>query len=317
MQNPFKGFETRTILAFLITSFAIVGTSAVSITIVLSKTDNIERRATLVLSSTLPLFGTWVGTVLAFYFAKDNFKEASDSTQRFAELSLQSNSNSNNLQSILVEAAMTPKDKMYFIKEISTTTIRSILNDFDNKKLRRVPVLNPDDTIIEVVYYEDLSGYINLKTTIATAEAATATAEEKATAEAAVEAAQRAAEEKATPATAATPAVATPAVATPADEVAVDAAAKAAKAKAKAVDAKIAISNIDGLKIDDYLKSSEPRRITPVAFIVPKANLAFARESMKLISPNCRDVIITEDGTKGSKVIGYLTNTDIEKLSKV
>src|SRR5271169_1065335 len=34
----------------------------------------------LLLSSLLPLFGTWVGTVLAFYFSKENFETASQGT---------------------------------------------------------------------------------------------------------------------------------------------------------------------------------------------------------------------------------------------
>lgn len=35
----------------------------------------------MVFSALLPLFGTWVGTVLAFYFSKENFKVASDATR--------------------------------------------------------------------------------------------------------------------------------------------------------------------------------------------------------------------------------------------
>ena len=33
----------------------------------------------LLLSSLLPLFGTWVGTLLAFYFSRENFKAAAES----------------------------------------------------------------------------------------------------------------------------------------------------------------------------------------------------------------------------------------------
>lgn len=40
----------------------------------------------LVFSSVLPLFGTWVGTVLAFYFARENLQAATESTLALAGL---------------------------------------------------------------------------------------------------------------------------------------------------------------------------------------------------------------------------------------
>jgi hypothetical protein len=45
-----------------------------------------ERMETtrLVFSSVLPLLGTWVGTVLAFYFARENLEKATESTLRLA-----------------------------------------------------------------------------------------------------------------------------------------------------------------------------------------------------------------------------------------
>ena len=46
----------------------------------LAGADAFQRTAQLLLSSLLPLFGTWVGTVLAFYYSKENFQAASAST---------------------------------------------------------------------------------------------------------------------------------------------------------------------------------------------------------------------------------------------
>lgn len=42
--------------------------------------DAVWRTAQLLLSALLPLFGTWVGTVLAFYYTKENFEAASKGT---------------------------------------------------------------------------------------------------------------------------------------------------------------------------------------------------------------------------------------------
>ena len=43
--------------------------------------DKRHEASQLVLTSILPLVGTWIGTVLAFYFAKDNFESASRATR--------------------------------------------------------------------------------------------------------------------------------------------------------------------------------------------------------------------------------------------
>jgi hypothetical protein len=42
--------------------------------------DDFSKNTQLLFSSLLPLFGTWVGTVLAYYFSKDNFETASKGT---------------------------------------------------------------------------------------------------------------------------------------------------------------------------------------------------------------------------------------------
>lgn len=158
MLNPFKQFDARTKLAFIITSFAIIGTSALSITIIVSgDKQNVDERAKLVLNSTLPLFGTWVGTVLAYYFARENFEAASRSTERFAQLSSQANRD--DLQSIPVVTAMITKNKMFFVDDI-TMTIGKILTKLNDKEVRRLPILESETGFPKsIVYYEDLAKY--------------------------------------------------------------------------------------------------------------------------------------------------------------
>src|SRR5690242_16592162 len=46
-----------------------------------------SRTTELIFNALLPLLGTWVGTVLAYYFSKQNFESATNSVQRMAELS--------------------------------------------------------------------------------------------------------------------------------------------------------------------------------------------------------------------------------------
>ena len=61
------------------------GVLGLAVLIMLTATAGQESdTAKLLLSSILPLLGTWVGTVLAYYFAKENFESAARATGRLA-----------------------------------------------------------------------------------------------------------------------------------------------------------------------------------------------------------------------------------------
>jgi hypothetical protein len=71
----------RHVLASGMLIVSIVGVVVISgLAIWLATSDNRPAATQLVFSSVLPLFGTWVGTVLAFYFARDNLTAATDNT---------------------------------------------------------------------------------------------------------------------------------------------------------------------------------------------------------------------------------------------
>lgn len=74
--------EVRFKIAERMIGVGIVGIVVLSV-VAIYFADSIARpeMARLVFASILPLLGTWVGTVLAFYFAKDNFQAASDATR--------------------------------------------------------------------------------------------------------------------------------------------------------------------------------------------------------------------------------------------
>jgi hypothetical protein len=71
--------RTRTWLAFSIVGAGIIGVVAIS-ALALAFADDQEQASQLVFSAVLPLFGTWVGTVLAFYFVRENLEAATQST---------------------------------------------------------------------------------------------------------------------------------------------------------------------------------------------------------------------------------------------
>ena len=70
---------TRALIAIVI-----VGASLLSILVIsggaIALADDKAAMSRLVFTSVLPVLGTWVGTVLAFYFARENLEAATSST---------------------------------------------------------------------------------------------------------------------------------------------------------------------------------------------------------------------------------------------
>ncbi|WP_174188457.1 hypothetical protein [Nocardia barduliensis] len=75
----------RAKLAAWVVGLSLAAISALSaLVVIMAASDDRARVSQLVFSAVLPLFGTWVGTVLAFYFARENFEAATQSTLRLS-----------------------------------------------------------------------------------------------------------------------------------------------------------------------------------------------------------------------------------------
>jgi len=79
---------TRDILAFSVVFLCGAGVVAISIVAIANtRTDtSLQETSRLVFVSVLPLLGTWVGTVLAYYFAGKNLEAATRSTESLSEV---------------------------------------------------------------------------------------------------------------------------------------------------------------------------------------------------------------------------------------
>jgi hypothetical protein len=103
-----------------------------------------------VLGSVLPLLGTWVGTVLAYYFSKENFEAATKSVTELAkQISPQEK-----LKSTPVSKVMIPRKDM-FVKNGPADQLKLsvVLNDLENaKKGDRIPILGAKDDAQYVVH---------------------------------------------------------------------------------------------------------------------------------------------------------------------
>jgi hypothetical protein len=105
--------KSRQALTFLIISLSVVGVIALCITVVVlaPATEQLDT-AKFVFSAALPLLASWVGTILAYYFSKENFLAATQSVTQMASAV----SGIEKLRSISVRETMRPLREIKFLK---------------------------------------------------------------------------------------------------------------------------------------------------------------------------------------------------------
>lgn len=107
----------------------------------------------------LPLLGTWVGTVLAYYFSKQNFESASQSVERMVTLTVEQR-----LGQLSVEKEMLLPSRiiLHLIpagkapKDIPLTDIRSKLGG----KITRLPIVDSNGVVIYIVHQSGLFKFL-------------------------------------------------------------------------------------------------------------------------------------------------------------
>jgi len=130
--------------------------------------------AKLVMSSLLPLWATWVGTVLAHYFSTANFEAASKSTKELLSLDKK-------LASIPARQVMIPRSKIVSMVVKAGTTpeqklIAEIRSEITTNKGQRLPVLYPDDIARYMIHLSTLDQFLANEALKATGAAAGAPA---------------------------------------------------------------------------------------------------------------------------------------------
>jgi predicted transcriptional regulator len=156
----------RSRLAGWIVGLSVVGISLLSAaTIVLATTDNTQAETTrLVFGSVLPLFGTWVGTILAFYFARENFAAATESTLRLTgQLTAETP----------VSDAMIPRSAM-MVHQLAAgegeaeVPLRALVDRMQMTGFKRIPVLEADGAVVWVIHESLILSYAQFQSVSAT-----------------------------------------------------------------------------------------------------------------------------------------------------
>jgi hypothetical protein len=140
------------VIASLITIGVLAG-------LVIARGDAAERRN--VFNILVPVLSTWVGTVLAYYFSRENFAAATQSVTELARLTTQER-----LRSIPVIEKMIPRAVMHFevMSAANPADQIKLVDMIDRqekaKKGLRIPVLNESFFPLYVIHRSTIDRYL-------------------------------------------------------------------------------------------------------------------------------------------------------------
>ena len=155
----------RIALGVLITS--ILAVLALSFFVIWNTTDA-EKKSVVsqrVMDSTLPLYGTWVGTILAFYFSRNAFEAASSATSRNATVFQQVRSDlvstappDNKLANISLKALA---NGLVFSQDNPNKPLQEVLDDLNSKSRYRSIVVDTTKNYVDLVYKVNVSAFLD------------------------------------------------------------------------------------------------------------------------------------------------------------
>lgn len=192
----------------------------------------------------LPMIGTWVGVVLAFYFGKENLETATRSFTAIAKAS----TGDDKLQSISVKDKMIPRASMFFKSlPLAQVKLADALDELTRaQKGARLPILGAAGEPAFVVHRSMIDKYL------------------------------------ASAALSANPP-----------------------------------QSLKTLTLEDLLKDSTMQKVaTSFQTLKDTATLADAKRLI-VADDNCQDVFVTQDGTRGTPVTGWITNVIIEENARL
>ena len=154
-------------LGVLITS--IIAVVLISVVVITTAENGEKRQAASgrVMDSTLPLYGTWVGTILAFYFSRNAFEAASRATDRTTAAVFQ------RANSDLVSASPLPDNTLakislkslandlVFRQEDPTKSLQEVVAELESRDRYRTIVVEVVDADKKYIKYADLVYRIN------------------------------------------------------------------------------------------------------------------------------------------------------------
>lgn len=159
-QNPSRGNDSRDriaigIIQFSVGVFVFLGILA---GIAMAPLDSTKRFDLLqyIFAAVVPVIGTWMGTVLAFYFSKENL----DAANRSVSALVKHITSNEKLQSITARQAMIPRARITFHTLPSTTNLSEVklstlLKLMHEKGVSRLPILD-ENGVVQFLFHRSV-----------------------------------------------------------------------------------------------------------------------------------------------------------------
>lgn len=161
--------NNRERIAKIVAMFVLISTGAIAIIgIIMIWTDTKDDKKfdhfKDILSTLLPLWGTWIGTVLAYYFSKDNFQAANASVQQIVDKL----TSEKKLEKVKAIDVMIPKDKLIKIELTPgqnplSLTLHECIKYVEDNKIKRVILLDSNGVAKYAIHRDLISYFITSK----------------------------------------------------------------------------------------------------------------------------------------------------------
>jgi len=144
-------------------TFGLLGIAMAIVALCSGGVDDAEKILQLMFSSLLPLLGTWIGTILAFYFSRENLLAANQTVGMLVDKI----TSDKKLQSIMAKDVMISIDKLKYIEYKSETNDGEInlktqfLNYLDENNISRIILLDENRVAKYVLHRSIIEGFIS------------------------------------------------------------------------------------------------------------------------------------------------------------
>lgn len=110
-----------------------------------------------VLNAVLPLIASWVGTVLAYYYSRENLSAATRSATELA----QQLSGAEKLQVLQARDSMIPRDRIDTMPVDDTTPLTDIVEFLHQRRRQRLPVFSERGAVQYIVHLSTINAFVS------------------------------------------------------------------------------------------------------------------------------------------------------------
>jgi hypothetical protein len=148
--------STRDTIALVVIAVGVLGVVVISVVAIGFATDaNRPAMARLVFTATLPLLGTWVGTVLAFYFARENLETATQSTIQLTR----GLTSETPVRDVMIPASKITAFPVADDAAARATALASLSMAMTNASRHRIPILDTAGRVLYVLHDSTVAAY--------------------------------------------------------------------------------------------------------------------------------------------------------------